>query len=61
MSAHSAIFRDMFAIPQPAADEERVEGCPVVQLLDNAEDWTHVLKAIYVIFQNEQLLLTSLF
>jgi hypothetical protein len=36
----------MFSIPQPAK-EELVEGCPVVQWMDSAEDWGHVLKALY--------------
>jgi hypothetical protein len=47
LSTHSVIFRDMFAAPQPAAFEEELEGCQVVLLPDSAEDWTHVLKALY--------------
>jgi hypothetical protein len=44
LSTHSEIFRDMLAASQPV---EEVEGCPVVRLPDSAEDWTHVLRALY--------------
>jgi len=44
----SSIFDDMLNIPQPAEDQGTlVDGCPVVQLSDSAEDWEHVLKALY--------------
>ncbi|KAJ7070062.1 hypothetical protein C8F01DRAFT_1227129 [Mycena amicta] len=47
VSMHSAVFRDMFTIPLPA-DEPLLEGCPVVVLSgDSAEDWVHLLQAIY--------------
>ena len=46
LSANSAIFADLFTIPQPAS-EELVDGCPVVQLSDSAEDLCHILEAIY--------------
>lgn len=44
----SSIFDDMFNIPQPVEDQgSLIEGCSVVQLSDSAEDWEHVLKALY--------------
>lgn len=49
LSANSEIFRDMLTLPQPAVglDEMQVEGCPVVNMSDRAEDWAYVLKALY--------------
>lgn len=47
LATHSEIFRDMFSIPQPSMDpKETVEGCPVVQVSDTAEDWTYILQAL---------------
>jgi len=45
LAANSEIFKDMFAIPQPASpdpDAETYEGCPVLSV-----DLKHFLKAIY--------------
>lgn len=36
----------MFAIPQPVTGMEEL-GCPVVHLPESAEDWRHVIKALY--------------
>lgn len=47
LSSASAIFKDMFSTLQPSSDEGLVEGCPVVYLHDSAQDWQHVLKALY--------------
>jgi hypothetical protein len=47
LSAHSQIFKDMLAVPQPPMSEDVIEGCPVVRLTDSAEDWKHVLQALY--------------
>jgi hypothetical protein len=48
LSMHSEVFQGMFSVPQPVAvDWDLVDNCPVVQLLDRAVDWTHVLKAFY--------------
>lgn len=47
LAASSNIFADMFSVPQPVQGDEVVDGCPVVKMLDNAEELKHVLKAIY--------------
>ncbi|KAF7297747.1 BTB domain-containing protein [Mycena kentingensis (nom. inval.)] len=47
LAIHSAIFRDMLALPNPL-NEPRVEGCPVVVLPDDrAADWKYLLDAMY--------------
>ncbi|KAJ7081776.1 hypothetical protein B0H15DRAFT_445112 [Mycena belliarum] len=46
LALHSSFFRDMQGLPQPP-DQPSVEGCPVVELTDVAEDVTHVLRALY--------------
>jgi hypothetical protein len=46
LSKNSTIFRDMFAIGQPAQDH-MIEGCPVVQLYDSPDDLRHFLRLIY--------------
>ena len=46
LSARSDFFNDMFSIPQPA-DEQTVEGCPVVIVYDAAEDWEILLNVFY--------------
>ncbi|KAJ7702535.1 hypothetical protein B0H16DRAFT_1395030 [Mycena metata] len=45
LASRSTVFRDMFSTPQPA-DEPLIEGCPVVQLHDTAEDLTRFLKVL---------------
>ena len=47
LAANSDIFRDLFLVPQPVTGERMVEGCPIVQMQDRANDWTHVLSALY--------------
>ena len=47
LSASSSVFADMFSIPQSKASTELVEGCPVVYLLDSADDWQIVLETLY--------------
>jgi len=42
----SVIFFDMLRIPQPDVID-RVDGCPLVQLTDSAQDWHAVLKWMY--------------
>ncbi|TCD68379.1 hypothetical protein EIP91_010888 [Steccherinum ochraceum] len=42
----SAIFQDMFAIPQPE-DADIYEGCPKVELSDAAEDIEEMLAVLY--------------
>ncbi|KAJ7725335.1 hypothetical protein B0H16DRAFT_1895124 [Mycena metata] len=47
LSMHSSVFRDMFLLPLPS-DEAMVEGCAVVILHgDTAQDWNHLLSAMY--------------
>ncbi|KAJ6620705.1 hypothetical protein B0H10DRAFT_1791251 [Mycena sp. CBHHK59/15] len=47
LSMHSPVFLDMFKMPQPA-DEAAVDGCAVVVLAgDTAQDWVHLLGAMY--------------
>lgn len=49
LCANSPIFKDMFSLPssQPQNGEETIEGCSVVNLLDNEDDWTCILMAFY--------------
>ncbi|KII91851.1 hypothetical protein PLICRDRAFT_136362 [Plicaturopsis crispa FD-325 SS-3] len=47
LCAQSPVFRDMFQIGQPAANEPMVEGCPLVYMPDQGQDVMHVLKAFY--------------
>jgi hypothetical protein len=49
LTLQSVVFRDTFSIPQPSAESEKngIEGCPVVQLHDKAEDFTRFMKAIH--------------
>lgn len=46
LAKHSPVFADLFKVPQPST-EPTVEGCPVVELHDTAEDIKHVLLALY--------------
>ena len=46
LALHSPIFASTFSIPQPC-DQEIIEGCPVVDIPDNADDVTCLLKVIY--------------
>ncbi|KAJ7043811.1 hypothetical protein C8F04DRAFT_1070477 [Mycena alexandri] len=46
LSMHSSVFRDMFMVPLPP-DEPTIENCPVVVLSDTAQDWIHLLGAMY--------------
>ncbi|KAJ7061505.1 hypothetical protein C8F01DRAFT_1137611 [Mycena amicta] len=47
LSVRSPIFRDMLAMPQPQADRELVEGCPLVHIPDDEADTTAFLNAIF--------------
>lgn len=50
LAAHSEVFRDMFAIPQPILadpDVEIYESCQVLHLQDSPADLGHFLKSIY--------------
>ncbi|KAJ7070054.1 hypothetical protein C8F01DRAFT_1049209 [Mycena amicta] len=47
LAMHSTVFRDMFTVPLPP-DDPLVDTCPVVVLSgDTAEDWEHLLAAMY--------------
>ncbi|KAJ3500900.1 hypothetical protein NMY22_g19106 [Coprinellus aureogranulatus] len=43
----SPIFADVFSVPQPAHDDIKVEGCPLLHLQDSAQDITHLLSTLY--------------
>ncbi|KAF8518709.1 hypothetical protein BU17DRAFT_76104 [Hysterangium stoloniferum] len=49
IARHSEVFRNMFMIPQPQTrgDTELVEGCPVVDIYDSANDVSSLLRALY--------------
>ena len=47
LSAHSTVFRDMFGVPQPADQNILIDGCPVVDVTDQARDWDALLNAMY--------------
>ncbi|KAH9926924.1 uncharacterized protein B0H18DRAFT_875934 [Fomitopsis serialis] len=50
LATHCEVFRDMFAMPQPAtpdANTETYEGCQVLRLQDSPVDMRHFLKTIY--------------
>lgn len=50
LSRHSAVFSDMFALPQPETQDEEnvIEGCSVVNLPgDRAKDWERLLAVLY--------------
>ena len=46
LSMHSAIFKDMFSIPQPSNDTETFDGCPYIRLNDSVQDFAHFLQVI---------------
>ncbi|TEB27368.1 hypothetical protein FA13DRAFT_1736503 [Coprinellus micaceus] len=46
LAKQSPVFADLFQIPHPPG-EPTVEGCPVVELHDEAEDLEHALLALY--------------
>ncbi|KAJ7162123.1 hypothetical protein C8R46DRAFT_1282587 [Mycena filopes] len=50
LSTHSEVFAGLFTIPQPppgTKGQEMIEGCHVVQLHDDADDFVALLKGIY--------------
>jgi hypothetical protein len=46
LSAHSVIFKDMFALAQPSEGGD-VDGCPVVHLSDSTEDVRIILEVLH--------------
>jgi hypothetical protein len=49
LAGASAVFRDMFALPQPtvAEGQEVYEGLPFVRLVDTAFDVTQLLRSLH--------------
>lgn len=48
LEKHSSVFKDMLSVPQPPeSDEPTIDGCPIVQLPDKADDWEHLLNSLY--------------
>lgn len=46
LGRHSEVFRDMFTLAQPPANDER-EGCPIVELSDTASELMCLLGALF--------------
>ncbi|KAJ7032049.1 hypothetical protein C8F04DRAFT_1109050 [Mycena alexandri] len=51
LARQSSVFKDMFALPQPA-DEPTIEGCPIVRIFDSTKDWELLLEVLYHPFQS---------
>ncbi|CAL1709461.1 unnamed protein product [Somion occarium] len=49
LSRHSTIFQDMFSLPQPSTHDEgyQIDGLPVVHVSDTADEFAHVVAALY--------------
>ncbi|TFK22109.1 hypothetical protein FA15DRAFT_681809 [Coprinopsis marcescibilis] len=54
LGRHSDIFAGMWDMPQPDG-EELVDGCPVVDLQDDVDDFTDTLRAVYDSFHFDTL------
>ena len=46
LSRQSVVFSDLFSLPTPD-DEETIDGCPVILLLDDLEDVKDLLEVLY--------------
>ncbi|GLB45507.1 putative protein with domain of unknown function (DUF4646) [Lyophyllum shimeji] len=46
LAKQSDVFKGLFDIPTPRGDPT-VEGCPIVQVSDTAQDWEHLLNVLY--------------
>ncbi|OJT06833.1 hypothetical protein TRAPUB_2309 [Trametes pubescens] len=46
LARDSAVFADMFQVPQPA-QEEMLEECPFMHVSDSPTDFTFLLRALY--------------
>lgn len=46
LANHSEVFASLFEVPQPAG-EFSLEGCPIVVLHDNENDFEDLLHAVY--------------
>ena len=48
LQRHSEVFRDLFSMPQPAAqDQAMIDDCEWVELYDAPTDVLHLLSALY--------------
>lgn len=48
LANHSEVFADLFTVPQPEEEgEEMIDGCRIVHLSDNENDFVDLLNAIY--------------
>ncbi|TFK88116.1 hypothetical protein K466DRAFT_547629 [Polyporus arcularius HHB13444] len=48
LADHSAVFADMFSLPQPESDSSAsAKSCPTVDLDDSPEDLRHILRALF--------------
>lgn len=46
LANHSEVFADLFTVPQPLG-EDTIDGCHIVRLHDNREDFIDLLRAMY--------------
>ncbi|KAF8640333.1 hypothetical protein AX17_000005 [Amanita inopinata Kibby_2008] len=54
LTRHSEFFAAMFLIPQPP-DQETVDGCPVIRLTDELNDFVDLMKVLYHPFHFDNL------
>lgn len=50
LARHSPVFKDMFAIPQPAGNSSptaQADNCPIIHLADSADDVHFMLVKLY--------------
>jgi len=49
LASNSAVFADMFSVPQPTSvtGPDVYDSCPLIQIYDTPEDARHFLKAIH--------------
>lgn len=47
LAMHSEVFKDMRQVGKPVSEDSIVDGCPVVQLSDLADDLEVFLKTLY--------------
>ncbi|KAH8824289.1 hypothetical protein DL96DRAFT_1613600 [Flagelloscypha sp. PMI_526] len=47
LAARSIVFSDMLSVPQPPSAVDTYDGCPLVRMLDDAEELEAYLRAIF--------------
>ncbi|KAJ7237036.1 hypothetical protein B0H12DRAFT_1190796 [Mycena haematopus] len=47
LALHSSYFRDLHAQPHPPKPSD-IDGCPIIELSDDAQDVEDILKALYI-------------